>query len=94
MNKKTLIRRAALEAGYSVNDEKKAIEAFLCAISDILRENKEVVIPDFGRFYVKECKERTFRHPQTRELYRTPATKRVKFKAYGNFINYAIKYGV
>jgi hypothetical protein len=45
MNKKNLIRKAALEADLSLGDEKKAVDAFLCAISDMLRENKEVIIP-------------------------------------------------
>jgi DNA-binding protein HU-beta len=93
MNKKNLIRKAALEADLSLGDEKKAVDAFLCAVSDMLRENKEVIIPDFGRFYVKDCPERKFRHPQTGELFLTPATKRVRFKPFGNVTSYALKYG-
>ena len=50
MNKKKLLRKAALETGLSIKEVEKAVDAFLCAVSDILREDGEVIIPDFGKF--------------------------------------------
>ena len=93
MNKKKLIRKAAFEAGLSLKDEEKAVDAFLCAVSDMLREDKEVVIPDFGKFYTLQLGERTCRNPQTGEEFIAPPVKRVRFRAFGNVTNYTLKYG-
>lgn len=94
MNKKALIKRAAFDAGLSVKNEQKAVEAFLCAVSDILKSEKEVIIPDFGRFTVKGYGEHNVRHPQTGETITVPPTKRVRFKPFGNIFNYRRKYGL
>ena len=48
MNKKKLLRNAALETGLSIKEVEKAVDAFLCAVSDILREDGEVIIPISG----------------------------------------------
>ena len=100
MNKKKLLRKAVLETGLSIKEVEKAVDAFLCAVSDILRENGEVIIPDFGKFYVnfgkfyvRERGERVCRNPQTGEEFVAPPTKKVKFKAFGNVTNYNFKYG-
>lgn len=93
MNKKETIKLAARYAGISVKDERKAVEAFLCAVSAILDYEEEVVIPDFGKFSVKEYKAFHYRNAVTGEMDTFPATKRVKFKPYSNFTNYYAKYG-
>lgn len=94
MNKNELIRKAAFEAGLSVKDGRKAVEAFLCAVSDMLSEEKEVVIPDFGRFTVQEYAAHRYRNPRTGEVETTPPTKRIRFKPFGNITNYSRKYGL
>lgn len=93
MNKKNLIRKAAAKAGLSVKDEQRAVDSFLAAISESLKAEKSIVIPDFGRFSVYERKARKVRHPQTGEIVDVPAMKHVRFKAFGNVANYGIKYG-
>jgi len=57
MNKKKLIKTAAFKSLMPYKTEQKAVDAFLCAISDALKEDREVNIPDFGRFYVQNCPE-------------------------------------
>ena len=94
MNKKNLIKTAANHAGLTVKDEQKAVDAFLAVISNSLKEGKDVVIPDFGRFSLVEFRERQVRHPQTGEKITVPATKRVRFKPFGNITHYAFKYGI
>lgn len=94
MNKTELIKLAAANAGLPVRTELKAVDAFLCAISDILKEERDIVIPDFGRFSVKEYAEHRVRNPKTGEPMVIPATKRVRFKPFGNITNYAMKYGI
>ncbi len=93
VNKKKLLKKAAFESGLSIKDVEKAVDAFLCAVSDILRENGEVIIPDFGKFYVAERGERIYRHPATGEEFVAPPTKKVRFKTFGNVVNYTLKYG-
>lgn len=93
MHKKQLLRKAAFESGLSIKEVEKTVDAFLCAVSDILSEGGEVVIPDFGKFYVLELGERTCRNPQTGETFIAPATKRIRFRAFGNVTNYYLKYG-
>lgn len=93
MNKKAIIKTAALDAGLSYKNEQKAVEAFLCAVSDILKSEKEVVLPDFGKFSVQEFAERSVRHPQTGEIITVPASKRIRFKPFGNITHYRRKYG-
>lgn len=93
MNKKNLIRKAAGKAGLSIKDEINAVDSFLATISDSLKEGRDVVLPDFGRFSVVDCAEREVRNPQTGEKMTVPAKKRVRFKAFGNITHYGIKYG-
>ena len=93
VNKKKLLRKAAFESGLSVKDVEKAVDACLCAVSDILREDGEVISPDFGKFYIYRRGERVCRNPQTGEKFVAPPMKKVKFKAFGNVINYTLKYG-
>lgn len=93
MTKNELIRLAALGAGMSMKDEQKAIDSFLSVISDAMADEQEVVIPDFGKFFVKECAAHRVINPNTHEPMTIPATKRVRFKAYANLVNYGIKYG-
>ena len=40
MNKKNIIKKAAINADLTVKEEQKAVEAFLCAVSDILKEDR------------------------------------------------------
>ena len=44
MNKKKIIKKAAINADLTVKEEQKAVEAFLCAVSDILKEDREVFL--------------------------------------------------
>ena len=92
MNKKNIIKKAAINADLTVKEEQKAVEAFLCAVSDILKEDREVFLPDCGRFYVRKCAERQVRNPQTGEMMTVPATKRIRFKPSGSITHYTLKY--
>lgn len=93
MNKNELIKLAAFKSGLSYKEQQKAIEALLCTIGDVLHEGKEVVIPDFGKFCVKDCAQHRVRHPKSGEVITIPPTTRVRFKPFGNIVNYSLKYG-
>ena len=92
MTKNEIIRKAAADAGISIKLEQKAVEAFLCALSDNLQREDEVILPDFGRFVVQQYAEHRIVHPKTGEPMVIPATKRVRFKAFGNISYYSQKY--
>lgn len=92
MNKKETIKMAAQYADISEKDIRKAVEAFLCTLSNALDFEEEVTIPDFGKFSVKECAPFKYRDPNTVEMKVYPARKRVKFKPYANITNYYMKF--
>ena len=81
MNKSELINAIAEQAGLTKVDAKKALEAFICAISDAMAKGDKVALVGFGAFSVNEKGERTGINPATKEKISIPAKKVVKFKA-------------
>ncbi len=81
MNKSELINAIAEQAGLSKVDAKKALEAFICAVSDAMAKGDKVALVGFGTFSVNEKGERTGINPATKEKITIPAKKVVKFKA-------------
>ncbi len=81
MNKSELINAIAEQAGLTKVDAKKALEAFICAISDAMAKGDKVALVGFGTFSVNEKGERTGINPATKEKITIPAKKVVKFKA-------------
>lgn len=80
MNKTELINALASSAEISKVDARKALEAFMDIVGDILSEGEKLSLPGFGSFEVIERKERTGRNPRTGEEMTIPASKMVKFK--------------
>lgn len=81
MNKSELINAIAEQAGLTKVDAKKALEAFICAISDAMAKGDKVALVGFGTFSVNKKGERTGINPATKEKITIPAKKVVKFKA-------------
>ena len=81
MNKSELINAIAEQAGLTKVDAKKALEAFICAISDAMAKGDKVALVGFGTFSVNEKGERTGINTATKEKITIPAKKVVKFKA-------------
>lgn len=81
MNKTELINAIAEQAGLTKVDAKKALEAFICAVSDAMAKGDKVALVGFGTFSVNEKGERTGINPATKEKITIPAKKVVKFKA-------------
>lgn len=92
MNKKKLLRKAAFESGLSIKDVEKAVDAFLCAVSDILREDGGPY-PGLREVLYSASRERVCRNPQTESRSSLRHRRSVKFKAFGNVTNYNFKYG-
>lgn len=80
MNKIELINALASSAEISKVDARKALEAFIDIVGNILSEGEKLSLPGFGSFEVIERKERTGRNPRTGEEMTIPASKMAKFK--------------
>lgn len=81
MNKAELINAIAEESGLSKGDSKKALEAFVAAVTNALKEGDKVALVGFGTFQVSERAERTGINPSTKQTITIPAKKVAKFKA-------------
>ncbi len=83
MNKTQLIDKIAEKAGLTKADAKKALDAFIEATSDALKDSNDgkVALIGFGTFSVSERGERQGINPQTKQAITIPAKKIIKFKA-------------
>lgn len=80
----------AAESGLSKADSKKALDAFVSAVSAALKDGDKVALVGFGTFSVSERGERTGINPVTKQTITIPAKKVVKFKA-GNELEGAVQ---
>ena len=90
MNKSELINAMAAESGLSKADSKKALDAFISAVSAALKEGDKVALVGFGTLSVAERGERTGINPSTKQTITIPAKKVVKFKP-GNELESAVQ---
>jgi len=81
MNKAQLIDAIAAEAGLTKADSKKALDAVVKTVADVLKSGDKVTLVGFGSFGVSERSARTGRNPQTGKEITIGAKKVVKFKA-------------
>ena len=90
MNKTQLIREMAEQNTISIREAKKMVNMVLGAIGDALKDDEDLIIPDFGRFYIKTLRERQGKKPNTKEPITIPARKTIRFKAYRRIKSYSI----
>ncbi|MDD4193255.1 MAG: HU family DNA-binding protein [Mangrovibacterium sp.] len=80
MNKAQLIDAIAEKAGLTKADAKKALDAFVEATTDALKNGDRVALIGFGSFAVSTRSARTGRNPQSGAPLIIPEKKVVKFK--------------
>jgi DNA-binding protein HU-beta len=80
MNKAQLIDAIAEKANLTKADAKKALDAFVDATSDALKNGDRVALIGFGSFSVASRSARTGRNPQTGQTIEIGEKKVVKFK--------------
>ena len=80
MNKAQLIDAIADKANLTKADAKKALDAFVDATSDALKNGDRVALIGFGSFSVASRSARTGRNPQTGKAIQIGEKKVVKFK--------------
>ena len=81
MTKTELVRNVAQIAHITGIEASLAVNAVLDTIEDTLKDGKNVALPGFGTFSVKDRAERKGRNPQTGEEITISAGKVVRFKA-------------
>lgn len=80
MNKAQLIDAISEKAGLTKADAKKALDAFVEATTDALKNGDRVALIGFGSFAVATRSARTGRNPQSGSPIEIPEKKVVKFK--------------
>lgn len=81
MNKADLVAKIAEKSELTKKDAEKALNAFIEAVEESLKNGDKVQLVGFGTFEVRERAERKGRNPQTREEITIPASKAPIFKA-------------
>lgn len=86
MNKTELIAKMAENAGMTKADAKKALDGFLTAVSEELKNGGKVTLIGHGTYQVVEKSARKGINPKTKEAIQIPAKKVVKFKPGADFV--------
>jgi DNA-binding protein HU-beta len=81
VNKADLVAKIAEKSELTKKDAEKALNAFIEAVEEALKNGDKVQLVGFGTFEVRERAERKGRNPQTREEITIPASKAPIFKA-------------
>jgi len=81
LNKKALVERIAGATNKTKKETNEFFETVFSEITDALKEGNRVDISGFGKFEVKDRKERKGINPVTKESIIIPATKTPAFKA-------------
>lgn len=93
MNRTELIACVAERAEVSKSEAAKYVNAVLGVIADNLTKgDKELALPDFGRFSVKQVPERQGINPQTKERITIEAHEKIVFKPSDNMDLYSRKH--
>lgn len=81
MNKNELVSYIAKEAGLTKTDAANALEAFVKAVSEVLKNRDELNLIGFGKFYTSKREATVGRNPQTGEKIDIPESIQPKFRA-------------
>ncbi|MDY2841641.1 MAG: HU family DNA-binding protein [Candidatus Borkfalkiaceae bacterium] len=80
MNKIELVRAIANNAGLTLKDAGNALDGFIAAITDGLKNGEKIQISGFGSFEVKEKAAREGINPKTGEKIKIAESKVPAFK--------------
>jgi integration host factor subunit alpha len=80
LTKDDIVKALAKENGYQLNQSVELIETLLELIKSKLASGENVLISGFGKFCIKEKRERRGRNPQTNEFMMLRPRRVVTFK--------------
>ena len=89
MNKREFVERVAEEAGVSASEAQRHFDAVENVITSALKDDEEVQITGFGKFYIQKRSAREGRNPQTGEKMQIPAQRIPSFSA-GNTLKESV----
>ncbi|MDX6486097.1 MAG: DNA-binding protein HU-beta [Gaiellaceae bacterium] len=93
MTKQEFVAEVARRSQLTARDAGKAVDAFLEAVTDTLRDGGDVSLPGFGKFQTSQRKARTGVNPRNpTEKLHIPAARVPKFAA-GSALKAAVKSG-
>ena len=81
VTKKDIVEIISKATGLTQVDTRIVVESFLEAISNALREGKNIEIRGFGRFKIKKQKAHMAHNPRTNEPIHVPAGYKLVFQA-------------
>jgi DNA-binding protein HU-beta len=81
MTKKELVNAIAAEAGLSIKDSGKALNAFVGSFGKAMKKGQRIQLPGMGTFTIVKRSARVVRNPRTGAKLNVAAKKVVKFKA-------------
>ncbi|MCF0216285.1 MAG: integration host factor subunit beta [Fibrobacteraceae bacterium] len=81
ITKKDIVEDIALRTGLTQVDTKVIVECFLDSIIKAMTDGNNIEIRGFGRFKIKNRKERTARNPRTGEVVKVDAGIKPVFEA-------------
>jgi len=81
MNKTELIKFISQEHNISITEARSIFETTIDCISKAIKDNEEIVITGFGKFYKIYTESKDGINPKTREKITIPAYTSVKFSA-------------
>lgn len=81
MNKSELIDAIAAKSGLKKTESGAALDAFIDAVGEALKQGDQVTLVGFGTFLVREREARTGRNPRSGETIEIAASRLPSFKA-------------
>lgn len=86
MTKKELIEQIAEKTNTSQTTAREMIEVTMSIIKEAVNNDDPVILRGFGVFSLEMTAAKKVRDFKTGATFTRPATKKVKFKAYDNFL--------
>jgi integration host factor subunit alpha len=83
LTKDDIVKALAKKSGYQLKQSGELIETLLELIKSVLATGEDVLISGFGKFCIKEKRERRDRNPATGEDIMLAARRVVNFKCSG-----------
>lgn len=83
LTKDKLNARLQTQIGMTKPESRQIVERLFAIMKGTLADGEDLLISGFGKFHVRQKKERRGRNPQTKEKLMLPARKVLVFKASG-----------
>lgn len=80
MTKAEIVEKVSTKTGFTKREAQDLVESVFCVLKKTLESGEDVKISGFGKFEVKQKKDRKGRNPQTGEAITIEARRILSFK--------------